>query len=90
MQRHQAQVDGLDADERDDDAAHAVDQQVVAQQHIGGLGLVLHALQRQRNQRDDDDGVEDDRGENGRLRRMQVHDVERVEHREHAQRTWPE
>jgi hypothetical protein len=36
---YQAHVDGLDADKRDDDAAHAVDEQVVAQQDVGGLGL---------------------------------------------------
>ena len=37
------QVDQLDADERHDQAAQAVDQQVVAQQRRGADGAVAHA-----------------------------------------------
>ena len=40
----------LDADERRDDAAHAVDQQRAAQQRRGAERPVLHAAQRQRDQ----------------------------------------
>ena len=43
-------VDQLDADERQQDAADAIDQQVAAQQRGGADGAVLHALERQRNQ----------------------------------------
>jgi hypothetical protein len=42
----------------------AVDQQVVAQQNIGRLGLVLDALEGQRDEGHDDQRVEDDRGQN--------------------------
>src|SRR5208283_2173065 len=81
MQGYQKHVDGLDADEGNNNAAYAVDQQIVAQQDIGGLGLVLDALECQRNQRHDDDGVEDDRRKNSRVRGGKVHDIERLERR---------
>ena len=40
---------------------------------------IAHAFQRQRNERDDDQRVEDDRREDGALRRRQPHDVERLQ-----------
>src|ERR1017187_9142386 len=84
MQGNQEHIDGLDANEGHDDAADAVDQQVVAQQNIGRLGHVLDALEGQRNQGHNDDRVEDDRREDGRLGRVQVHNVEHSQHREDA------
>ena len=54
-------INGLDADERNDDAAEAVDEQVALQNGERADGLELHAAQRQRNQRDDDERVENDR-----------------------------
>ena len=55
------EVDQLDADERHDEAAEAVDEQVAAQQRGGADRPVGDAAQRQRDQRDDDQRVEDDR-----------------------------
>ena len=68
MQGRDDEVDGLDADEGDDDAAEAVDQQVAAQQRPGADRAVGDALQCQRDQRDDDQRVEDDRRQDGALR----------------------
>ena len=62
------EVDGLDADERNDDAAEAVDQQVAPQQRAGADRPIGDALQRQRDQRDDDQRVEDDRRQDRALR----------------------
>ena len=47
------EVDGLDADKGNDDAAETVDQQVAAEQRAGADGAISDALQRQRDQRDD-------------------------------------
>ncbi len=43
------------------------------------LRPVLDAAQGKRDQRDDDQRIEDDRGQDGALRRLQVHDVDDVE-----------
>src|ERR1700754_1945280 len=50
VQSRDHEVDGLDADEGNDDAAEAIDQQVTAQQRACADCAVRHALQRQRNQ----------------------------------------
>src|SRR5215472_1196288 len=71
-------VDELDADERDDNAAKAVDQKIAPQDAGGTHWTIGHAPQCQRNERDDDERVEDDRREDGALRSRQVHDVERL------------
>ena len=60
MQGGDDEVDDLDADERHDEAAEAVDQKVAAQQRGRADRPVGDALQRQRDQRDDDQRVEDD------------------------------
>src|SRR6266498_4170345 len=52
-------VDDLDSDEGHDDATDAVDQKVIPQENGGGERPVLYAAQRQRNQDNDDQGVED-------------------------------
>ena len=62
-------IDQLDADERHDDAAEAVDQQIAAQQRCGADGAILHAAQSERDQRDDDQRVENHGGEDRGLRR---------------------
>src|ERR1700755_1606598 len=79
MQGGDHEVDRLNADERNDDAADAVDQQVAPQQRTGADRPVRDALQGERDQRDDDQRVEDDGGEDRALRRRQLHDVERAE-----------
>src|SRR6185312_9077940 len=73
---HDDEVDELDPDERDDQAADAVDPQVPAEQRLRGGRTVADAAQRQRDQRDDDQRVEDDRRGDRRLRAAQVQDVE--------------
>src|SRR3984957_15525927 len=58
---HDDEVDPLDACEREDEPADAVDPQVPAEHGGRRGGLVLDAAQRERDQRDDDERVEDDR-----------------------------
>ena len=62
------EVDRLDADERDDHAAKAVDEKVAPQQRACADRTIGDAVQRQRDQRDDDQRVEDDRRQDGALR----------------------
>src|SRR5262245_36923918 len=62
------EVDRLDADERNDDAADTIDQEVAAKQRSGADRAVTHTFERQRDQRDDDQRVDDDRRENRALR----------------------
>ena len=45
----------------------------------GADRAIAHAFQRQRNERDDDQRVEDDRRQDGALRRRKLHDVERLQ-----------
>src|ERR1043165_8238262 len=66
-------VDDLYADERRDDSAEAVDEQVATQQRRGTQRTIFHSAQRERNERDDDYCVEDDRGQDRGLRRAQAH-----------------
>src|ERR1700720_4507626 len=73
------EVDGLDADKRDDDAADAVDQQVALQQGPGADRTVGDALQGELNERDDDQRIEDDRRQDRALRAAEPHDVERLQ-----------
>src|SRR5215469_11945932 len=69
-------VDELDADERHDDAADAIEPEV-APQDRGGTGRpVRDAAQGERDERDNDEGVEDDRREDRALRVPEAHDVE--------------
>ena len=63
------QVDQLDADERGDQAAEAVDQQVAPQQRVRARRAVAHAAQRQRDEQRDHERVEDDRRDDRALRR---------------------
>ena len=61
------EIDQLDADERRDDAAEPVDQQVPAQERGRADRAVADAAQRQRDQDRDDERVEDDgRGDRAR------------------------
>src|ERR1700733_8272331 len=79
MQRDEDQVDELDEDERDDDAAYAVDPDVPAQDGRGAGRAESHAAQRQRDQGHDHQRVEDDGRQHSALGTMEFHDVERVE-----------
>lgn len=65
VEADQDQVDQLDADEGHDQSADAVDQQVAAQDGGRTERPVGYALQGQRNQRNDDESVKDDRRQDG-------------------------
>ena len=75
------EIDELDADERNDDAAQAVDEQVALQNGERADRFVGDAAQRQRNQRDDDERVENDGAQNRARRAVQAHDVQRRDRR---------
>src|ERR1700682_6547161 len=68
----QQQVDQFDANERDDHPAEAVDQQIASKDAAGAERTISDPFQRQRNERDDDERVENHGRENGGLRRRQV------------------
>ena len=72
-------VDHLDADKGNDDAAEPIDQQIAPEQRTRADGPIGDALQGKRNERDDDQRIEDDRRQDGALRRRQIHNVERLE-----------
>ena len=65
MERGDDQIDELDADKRNDDAAEAVDEQVALKNGQRAHRFVSDAAQRQRNQRDDNERVENDGAQNG-------------------------
>src|SRR5271166_7040420 len=79
MQGGDHEVDGLDADERNDHAADAVNPKITPKQLSGADRTIADAFERQRNQGDNDQRVEDDRRQDGALRGRQVHDVERLQ-----------
>ncbi len=66
------EVDQLDADERHDEPAEAVDEEVAAKQRGRADRAIGDAAQRQRDQRDDDQRVEDDGRQDRRLRRVRA------------------
>ena len=57
MKRRDQEVDQFDADERNDDAAEAVDEQIALQDGERAHRLVSYAAQRQRDERDDNERV---------------------------------
>src|ERR1700722_19481684 len=74
-------VDGLDTDEGHDDAAESVDEEVAAENRGSTERAILDAAQGERNQRHDNQGVEDDRRKNRALGRREMHDVEALQFR---------
>src|SRR5215470_7416341 len=70
---HEDHVHELDPRKRDEDAAHAVDPEVAPEDGRRADGTVKDAAEGQRDERNDDQGVEDDGGENGTLRRGEMH-----------------
>src|ERR1700736_6770176 len=76
------EIDELDSDERHDDPAKAVDEQVALENRERAHRFVGHAAQGQRNQRDDDERVKDDGAKNGASGAVEVHDVEWSDGRE--------
>src|SRR3984957_16393278 len=76
MQCGDHDVDSLDADERNNHAAEAVDKKIASQNRGRADWTITHAAQRQRYQRDDDQRVENYCRQNSTLRRRQMHHVE--------------
>src|SRR6202167_4379777 len=76
MERGDHDVDSLDADEWNNHAAEAVNEKIAGQNCGRTDRTVRHAAQRQRNQRDDDQRVENNRRQDRALRRRQMHHVE--------------
>src|SRR5678810_416970 len=76
VKSHDNHINHFDAGERNNDAAHAIDQQVALKYRQRTNGLVGYAAQRERNQRDDDERVENDGAQNGAGRAVQAHDVQ--------------
>src|SRR5215472_7460952 len=68
-------VDQLDTDERYDDPADTIEQQVATQDRRRTNRPVGDTAQRQRDQRDNDQRVEDDCRQNSALWRLQPHHV---------------
>ena len=60
MERSNDEIDELDADKRHDDAAETIDEEVALEDGQRAHRFVGDAAQRQRNQRDDDERVEND------------------------------
>src|SRR3974390_627582 len=75
MQDSEQLVDEPDSGEGNQDAPQPVDQQIAPQQGSRRQRAILHSPQRQRDQGDDDQSVENDRGEDRALRGVQSHDV---------------
>src|SRR5450830_37358 len=65
MQCDQQQVDCLDADKRHDQATHAVNQQIAAQQHGSPNSPVLDTLESEGDEGHDDERVENHGRQNG-------------------------
>lgn len=57
MQNGHGEIDQLDADEGRDQPAESVNQEIAPQQRGGADRPVFDALQRQRNERDDDEAL---------------------------------
>src|SRR6202011_6141310 len=76
------QVDGLDSGEGGDDAADSVGGEVVPDQGSRTDRAVAHAAQGERDEDDDDDGVEDHGRQHGAVGAVQLHDVESVQLRQ--------
>src|ERR1700728_4417456 len=79
VQRDEDEVDELDEDERHDDAADSIDQDVSAQNDRGLRRAKLHASKSQGNESDNHQRVENDGRQDGTLRAVQPHQVERLE-----------
>src|SRR5437016_14117041 len=65
-------IDQLDSNKRDDDAAYSVNQQVAAEQRGGAHWTVFHSTQRQRYPGHDDQRIEDNGRQHSKLRSFQA------------------
>src|SRR5574341_1167765 len=68
MKHDKDQVYDLDADERDQDPTEPIDQEMAAKQRPGADRTVLDPSQGQWNERDDNQGVKNHRGQDRALR----------------------
>src|ERR1700733_11949502 len=68
-------IDQLDSNEWHNNAANTVDPEIAAQQNRSSHGPVLYPAQRKGNQGNNDQGIENNRRQNRRLRRLELHDI---------------
>ncbi len=64
----QDHIDEFDPDKRRDDSAKPVDEQVAPQNAVRSHGTIFDPLEGDGNQQRNDDGIEDQRREDGALR----------------------
>src|SRR6202034_3408527 len=79
VDRREEHVDQLDEDERGDDPADAVDEDIAPEDGGGTGGSPLDPAQRQRDEGNDDERIENDRREHGGRLVVQFQDIERLE-----------
>src|SRR5215469_13986371 len=77
MEQLEAEVDELDACERDHNASEAINEQVAPQEDGRAERSIFDPLQGQWDQEHDDQRIEDHRRENGGERTRQAHHIER-------------
>src|SRR5467141_903089 len=71
----QQYVDEFDSDKWRNDPTYTVDQQIALQQSRRTQGPIAHAAESEWNKSDDNQCVENHRGENGRFWRVQMHHI---------------
>jgi hypothetical protein len=77
--QYQAQVNELDPSKGHQNAAEPIEKKIAAQEHRCAECPVLHALQCQRNEKHNDDRIEDHGGKDRGEGACEAHDVERIE-----------
>ena len=81
VKRGDDNVDRFDADEGQNEAADAIDKQISSEKRCRPHRPVGDSFQGERDQRNDDQRIEDDGRQNRRLRRRQSHHVQCAEFR---------
>src|SRR5579871_4300517 len=84
MERRYQDVDRLNADKRNNESAQSIDEQIAAKKRGGRHRPVTDATQSERDQRNDNQSVEDDRREHSRLSVMKMHNVQRRQYWEYT------
>src|SRR5687768_4324192 len=77
-EKNEHDINELDTDERHHEPAESVDPEISAENRGRPGRPIPDAAKGERNERDDDQRIENHAREYGRLRRMQSHDVESI------------
>src|SRR5215468_2098172 len=72
LQRGNDDIDDFDSNERNDDSAETINEQVALQNRQRPDGLIHHASESERNQGDNNQSIENHRTENGTGRSLQM------------------